>query len=134
MYESGYYPPGAENDPRAPWNQSDPEPVSQDIEYSCTMRRTANVETTDYTPGSVEKEWDGDGYIAVRDGDDFSDTDWLGEYKQQYRTPLQLIELLRDTAKELAEGNMPEKRASFWSDVIEECNGWELEDEETDIA
>lgn len=25
MSESGYYPPGAENDPRAPWNQ--PEPV-----------------------------------------------------------------------------------------------------------
>jgi hypothetical protein len=24
MSESGYYPPGAENDPRAPWNQVDP--------------------------------------------------------------------------------------------------------------
>ena len=23
--ESGWYPPGAENDPRAPWNQPDPE-------------------------------------------------------------------------------------------------------------
>ena len=48
MYESGYYPAGAEHDPNAPWNQSDPEPVSQDIEYSCTMRRTATVETTNY--------------------------------------------------------------------------------------
>ncbi len=46
MYESGYYPAGAEHDPNAPWNQSNPEPVSQDIEYSCTMRRTATVETT----------------------------------------------------------------------------------------
>ena len=134
MYESGYYPAGAEHDPNAPWNQSDPEPVSQDIEYSCTMRRTANVETTDYVPGTVEKEWDGEGYVAVRDGDDFSDTDWLGEYKEQYRTPLQLIELLRETAKELAEGNIPEKRASFWRAVIEECEGWELEDEETETV
>lgn len=134
MYESGYYPPGAEDDPRAPWNQSDPDPVSQDIEYSCTMRRTANVETTDYVPGTVEKEWDGEGYVAVRDGDDFSDTDWLGEYKEQYRTPLQLIELLRETAKELAEGNIPEKRASFWRSVIEECEGWELEDEDTETV
>lgn len=24
MYESGYYPPGAEHDPRAPWNQKEP--------------------------------------------------------------------------------------------------------------
>ena len=134
MYESGYYPPGAEDDPRAPWNQSDPDPVSQDIEYSCTMRRTANVETTDYVPGTVEKEWDGEGYVAVRDGDDFSDTDWLGEYKEQYRTPLQLIELLRETAKELAEGNIPEKRVGFWRSVIEECEGWELEDEDTEIV
>ena len=129
MYESGYYPAGAEHDPNAPWNQSEPEPVSQDIEYSCTMRRTATVETTNYVPGTWEKDEDGFGY---RDGDDFSDTDWLSEYKEQYRTPLQLIELLRETAKELAEGNIPEKRASFWRSVIEECEGWELEDEETE--
>lgn len=24
MYESGYYPPGAEYDPRAPWNEKEP--------------------------------------------------------------------------------------------------------------
>lgn len=24
MYESGYYPPGAEHDPRAPWNEKEP--------------------------------------------------------------------------------------------------------------
>lgn len=61
MYESGYYPAGAEHDPNAPWNQSDPEPVSQDIEYSCTMRRTATVETTNYVPGTWEKDEDGVG-------------------------------------------------------------------------
>lgn len=132
MYESGYYPPGAWNDPRAPWNQSDPEPVSQDIGYSCIMRRTANVETTAYTPGSEEKEWDGDGYIAVRDGDDFSDTDWLGEYKEQYLTPLQLIELLRDTAKMLADGKIPPQPVKYWKRIIADCDGWEIEDEYTE--
>lgn len=132
MYESGYYPPGAENDPHAPWNQSDPTPVSHDIEYSCTMRRTANVETTDYVPGTIEQEWDGEGYVAVREDDDFSETDWLNEYKEQYRTPLQLIELLREISKELAEGKTPEKHSSFWRSIIEECEGWELEDEDTE--
>lgn len=27
MYESGYYPPGAEYDPRAPWNEKEPNMV-----------------------------------------------------------------------------------------------------------
>lgn len=27
MYESGYYPPGAEHDPRAPWNEKEPHMV-----------------------------------------------------------------------------------------------------------
>ena len=111
MYESGYYPAGAEHDPNAPWNQSDPEPVSQDIEYSCTMRRTATVETTNYVPGTWEKDEDGFGY---RDGDDFSDTDWLSDFKDTYRTPKELIDLLKETAKELADGKMPNKPKSFW--------------------
>lgn len=133
MYESGYYPTGAEYDPRDPWNQSDPEPVSQDIEYSCVMRRTANVETTDYRPGTIVKEWDGDGYVAVRDEDDFSDTDWLSDFKDTYRTPKELIDLLKETAKELADGKMPQKSKSFWKDVMADCEDWSIDDEETEM-
>ena len=47
------------------------------------MRRTATVETTNYVPGTWEKDEDGFGY---RDGDDFSDTDWLSAFKDTYRT------------------------------------------------
>ena len=126
MFESGYYPPGAEHDPNAPWNQSDPDPVEKEIDYSCTMRRTANVETTDYAPGTWERDEDGFGY---RDGDDFSDTDWLSEFQSQYRTPKQLIELLRETAQELADGKMPEKPAKYWREVVADCDNWEIEDE-----
>lgn len=130
MYESGYYPPGAEHDPNAPWNQSEPEPVSQDIEYSCTMCRTATVETTNYVPGTWEKDEDGFGF---RDGDDFSDTDWLSDFKDTYRTPKQLIDLLKETAKELADGKMPNKSKSFWKDVMADCEDWSIDDEETEM-
>ena len=130
MYESGYYPPGAEHDPNAPWNQSEPEHVSQDIEYSCTMRRTATVETTNYVPGTWEKDEDGFGF---RDGDDFSDTDWLSDFKDTYRTPKQLIDLLKETAKELADGKMPNKSKSFWKDVMADCDDWSIDDEETEM-
>lgn len=33
MYESGYYPAGAEHDPNAPWNQEDPVMVECDECY-----------------------------------------------------------------------------------------------------
>lgn len=130
MYESGYYPAGAEHDPNAPWNQSDHEPVSQDIEYSCTVRRTATVETTNYVPGTWEKDEDGFGY---RDGDDFSDTDWLSDFKDTYRTPKELIDLLKETAKELADGKMPNKLKSFWQDIMADCENWSIDDEETEM-
>lgn len=38
--ESGYYPPGAENDPMAPWNQSDEEEFEHD-EY-CALNSAFN--------------------------------------------------------------------------------------------
>lgn len=127
MYESGYYPAGAEHDPNAPWNQSEPDAVAKDIEYSCTIKRTASVETTDYVPGTWEKDEDGVGY---RDGDDFSDTDWLSDFKQQYRTPSELIDLLKDTAERLANGERPvTPDVKFWKDVVADCEKWTIEDE-----
>ena len=134
MYESGNYHPGAEHDPRAPWNETQPEPVLQDIEYSCTMRRATSVETTDSIPGHVHKEWDGEGFIAARDGDDFSCTDWLEEFKAQNRTPPQLIDLLKETARQLATGTMPKKPVNFWRFVVEECEGWEIDDQFVDTV
>lgn len=127
---SGYYPAGAENDPRAPWNEQEPEPVTKAIEYSCTIHRPAMVKTTNYEPDIPQREWDGDGYVTVRDDDDFSDTDWLTEYKSQYRTPLQLIEVLQSTAEKLAQGVMPDLPASYWKDLLDDCKNWKIEDED----
>ena len=125
MVESGYYPLGADT-PNAPWNETELDPVEKEVEFSCTMMRTATVETNNYIPGTWEKDEDGNGY---RDDDDFSDTDWLAEFKDTYRTPHQLIEILRDTAKTLAEGKIPTKSAAYWKDVIADCETWKIDDE-----
>ena len=132
MYESGYYPPGAENDPRAPWNETENDPVERNIEFVCTLRCEGPVTTTNYVPGYIGREWDGEGYITVREDDDFSNTDWIEEWKGSRRTPLELINLLSDVAKSLAEGVVPEKRKTFWQNVVGECSGWTQEDEEAD--
>lgn len=126
MYESGYYPAGAEYDPSAPWNQSTPDERTRDIDYSCTLHLLAPVSTTEYTPGEVET--DDEGY-TFRGEDDFADTDWLNEFLDQYRTPAQLIALLRDIASEFAAGRVPQKRISQWQHIADDCEGWEVDDE-----
>ena len=48
MIKSDYYPPGAEFDPNAPYNQSDPEPVEVDVCISQTLHKSTTISTTDY--------------------------------------------------------------------------------------
>lgn len=106
--------------------------VPCEVDYSCTLRRTATVDVTDYIPGTIEKEWDGEGYVAVRVDDDFSDTNWLENFDDTYHTPLELIDVLRRTAEELLKGNMPDKDPSYWVNIINECKGWTIDDEEAE--
>ena len=63
----------------------------------------------------------------VRDDDNFSATDWAEEFRGQYKTPMQLIEILQDTAKLLKEGIAPNRSKSYWQDVLEQCKGWEVD-------
>lgn len=132
---SAYYPMGAEFDPSAPWNDQGPDPVEKEVDYLCTLRRTAMIETTDYYPGHVGKEWDGEGYVNNHDDDDFSDTNWLEDFKDTYRTPIELIGELRKIAEDALIGKMPDdKGESYWMDILADCSDWEIEDEEADTC
>ncbi len=62
MVESGYYPAGAECDPKAPWNKIDPEPRKIEVTVSITLSKTVEVEVTDYT---AEEDYDEDGYNGI---------------------------------------------------------------------
>lgn len=42
------YPIGAENDPRAPWNQEEPEPKTVDVTVSITLSKTFTIKISDY--------------------------------------------------------------------------------------
>ena len=56
MRESGYYPPGAENDPRAPWNEVEAEDA------------TAVIEDMDGKDFFESANWDLDGTLDCFDG------------------------------------------------------------------
>ena len=48
MTESGYYPPGAEHDPNAPWNQVDNPEKEIEVTVSVTLSKTIKVKVSDY--------------------------------------------------------------------------------------
>lgn len=128
--ESGYYPPGAEHNPNAPYNQRDLDEKEFDVTISQTLSKNTTVFTNDYIPGYQyqESEWDGDGYCAVtyQEPDDTSDTDWKEAYKFNHDTPLHLIYLF----KRILEGDikldeMQESRKKY---LIQECSDWVEDD------
>lgn len=138
------YPPGAEFDPSAPWNEV--EVPEKDFEVTCSqsLSRTAIVTTNNYIPGASGVDYEPDdegGYTAVgyQDPDDTSDTCWKDEYKNNgYTTPLELIGMLKTyLGKELTElenSMEPNDRSYKVAQVrrlrflIEECESW-TEDE-----
>jgi hypothetical protein len=57
MMESGYYPPGAEFDPNAPYNQSEPPEIPVELTATETMTKTITVYTN-----KVWRVYDEEGY------------------------------------------------------------------------
>ena len=99
---------------------------------------------SDYTPGAPWNESDDEGgYCACgwHDPDDTSDTNWGNEYeKNGYKTPLQLIQLLKEYLQidldkwEEEDKKDPHKWAATqvrkYKDLIEECDAWIVDETE----
>lgn len=86
MIESGYYPPGAEHDPRAPWNQCDPEEEEVEVLVSITLSKSVKIKVKDYIVVDEGKDEDGDYFKSL----DFSDCDLKGAVEEQLYLPHQL--------------------------------------------
>lgn len=82
MIESGYYPAGAEYDPKAPWNQLEPEPRKIEVTVSITLSKTVEVEVTDYI---AEDDSDEDGYHGIIY--DYSECDLKQAVRDQVTLP-----------------------------------------------
>lgn len=122
MKESGYYPPGAEFDPRAPWNEQEIPERRFDVCISQTLIKNTKVTTNDYVP-IVDQDDEG----RHHDYSDTSDTDWEEAYKNEHLTPLQLIDEFKGfLTKHLPDPDTKEFRR--FKHLIDECEGW-TEDE-----
>ena len=111
LKESGYYPPGAEFDPRAPWNQVDPPEVDFTIKVGITLEREAVITT--------DEVYNDDGDLCLCD-----DADVEGAYKETYKSiPDMLAELVKYIDGELL-GDISKERRRELELMKESATGW----------
>lgn len=144
MIESGYYPPGAEFDVNAPYNQAEIPEKDFDVTISQTLSKDTTVTTNDYIPGESGVDYEPDdegGYCASgwQDPDDTSDTNWGKAYREEHYTPLDLIEMFKETLKQQLESwegmdYIPyvKKERHRIEHLIDECSCWT--DDETEVV
>ena len=92
------YPPGAANDPRAPYNQCENPEVEVEVTVSVTLSKNVKVLVTDY---ELIDEEDEDGPYTVRD---FTDTNFLAAVEEQVILP-QNASLYVDVGENLKAAN-----------------------------
>jgi len=120
MKESGYYPPGAEFDPNAPWNQREPKAKEFDVDVMVTIRKDDVVATTSYIEEEPEYP-DYIGGVVIT-----SDVDWKEDYyENNYDVPTLLNEMA-----DLLEKWIPKDAAGYEKfeakELIRQARGWEV--------
>lgn len=119
MIESGYYPPGAEFDPNAPYNEVGLPEEEFDVCISSSLSKSTTVTTNDYSVDSWDEE---DGNASF----DTSDTNWEQAYNNDgHYTPLELIQKFKEVLSELVKDTdiKPRKKKEY-EHLISECEGW----------
>ena len=121
MTESGYYPPGAEFDPNAPYNQSEPEPIKLDVYITQVFSKPANIEVTDY-----EYEVDEfDEYYYT------SNCDLKEATRNQITTIEDILTELPNIYKELTtndSGTITKYQLDRLKVLAKACEGWDLDE------
>ena len=114
MKESGWYPPGAEFDPNAPYNQVEPEEKEYKVEAMYCIRRTDEIWSTKY------------------DEDD-NLCDPQREWESVYMTPLELFEECKQLAIEaISHEQADSAKYERLRNIIDNCFDWEIVESEFD--
>lgn len=89
--ESGYYPPGAENNRKAPWNEVENPEREIEVTVSVTLSRTVRIKVSDYKVTGIFKDEDGHCYADI----DYTDCNLEQAVREQILLP-QNLKALKD--------------------------------------
>lgn len=121
--ESGSYPPGAQYNPDAPWNQVDLPEREIEVTISVTLSKTVRVTVDDY---QVDEGTDEDGYYRSYD---YSECDLNKAVEDQVVLPQNLAEYTERIFEHdlnLKAAGMPK----YLRNAISDCKDWSIDDYE----
>ena len=115
MNRNSNYPPGAEHDPNAPYNEKEPKPVKVKLDVYLTIHKVVEIETTNYSV--FEGEINDGEYLppSIEFDEQEIESDFLG-----YTT------LPHELARLVSQGI-----ANKWN--LDDASGWELDNAEINI-
>lgn len=122
MRESGYYPPGAEFDPNAPWNEIPIPEKDFVVTISQTVSKTVNVLTDDYARCYDDET----GYEYA----DTQDTDWKEAYAKDHEDIPKLLSLLKSYIErdlECGDSKYSKEQLKYF---LKECEDWIVDETE----
>ena len=128
----GNYPPGAANDPNAPWNEKDPPEKLFGITVSCSLSKDTEVtsnnydETGFYGAGSLNEPWI---TSTEYDSDDRLNCPW-DDYTESEYTPSEIIEFAKQCAEYMLSNKDYKVKSKYGlKKIIDSCTGWNTDEE-----
>jgi len=118
------YPPGAANDPSAPYNE--PRSMETEITVRSRLIKETVIETCE-THTVIESEIEPDGSVS-RIAFVEPDNDLLGEYDLRYRRPTQIIRDCQTIARQLVADGKCFYAHVYLPTLIDDCQDWEEEE------
>lgn len=121
------YPPGAENDPNAPYN----EPEMEEVEI-CVRQTLTKEDVIEVRPAysHVEYEYDPveDRYVGTTITE--HDDDLEVHYENQHLTPIEIIDKCKLIVQELRKEGRDYYAHSYLPGLLYECENWDVEETE----
>lgn len=127
MFRSGYYPPGAENDPNAPYNQSEPDPIEVEccVEYNIYKHMPVliknYIEEQEY---ECDRDDEGGSYTHYRTVPCFEGTDMEEEFEDDDEA-IGIPQLLEELQK-YAEQDISSKKDALKNPALLDKQRYEL--------
>lgn len=107
----GNYPPGAANNPLAPWNQKDPPEKFFSVTISYSLSKDVDVTSTNYS------------------SDDKLDCPW-DDYTESEYTPSEIIEFAKQCAEYMLSNKDYKVKSKYGlKKMINSCTGWNTDEE-----
>lgn len=120
------YPPGAANDPNAPYNEIELPKREFNVTVSQTLSRSTKVSTDQYIP-----VYDYDEDMGTIETYDTSNTNWKEVYENEDFKVQELISILKSYVENDIKNTLPKSvKGRYLARLLKACDGWVEDDYE----